>query len=317
MKHRNTPPHGFELAAEDHNLLRSAPPARALRWAASTVGRGATLVQVWALEGGASSAMHALDVRDHRGVTHHLVLRRFVRPDWLAEEPHAPMREAAALELVGKCPIRTPELLAVDGDGTEAGVPALLMTRLAGRVDWHPTDLEPFLRNLASLLPRIHATPLSAEPGIPSYDPYELGLKSPPQWASQPKVWLQAMELFDEAPPPGDGVFIHRDYHPGNVLWVDGEVAGVVDWVHASIGSPDADVGHCRANLAGRFGLTAADRFLELYLTASGRSGYHPYWDIVAALGGHDEDYFDEPSPEDEHFLAHALRRLRDGLGAR
>jgi aminoglycoside phosphotransferase (APT) family kinase protein len=310
MKHRHTPPHGYELAAEDHQLLRSAPPARALHWAAVAVGRSAGVVRVWALEGGTSSAMHALDVRDRRGRTHHLVLRRFVRPDWLAEEPQAPRREAAALELVRECPIRTPELLAVDGDGTEAGVPALLMTRLEGRVDWHPTDLESFLGNLAAVLPAIHATPLRAGLGIPAYDPYELHLTGPPPWASRPKVWLHAMELFNEPPPSREALFIHRDYHPGNVLWVDGEVAGVVDWVHASIGSPDADVGHCRANLAGRFGLKAADRFLEIYLTAAGRSGYHPYWDIVAALGGHDEDYFAEPSPEDERFLAHTLRRL-------
>jgi aminoglycoside phosphotransferase (APT) family kinase protein len=307
MKHRRTPPHGYELAAEDHELLRSAPPLRALRWAASAVGRGARVGRVWPLEGGTSSAVHALDVCDRRGRTHRLVLRRFVRQDWLAEEPDAPAREAAALELVRGSGARTPELVAVDGDGTEVGVPALLMTRLAGRIEWHPADLESFLRRLAAVLPRIHATPLPREPGIAPYDPYELGLAGPPPWASQPRMWRRAIELFESPAPSAERCFIHRDYHPGNVLWADGELAGVVDWVHASVGSPDADVGHCRVNLADRFGLEAADRFLELYQAAAGRGDYHPYWDIAAALGGVDEAHFD---PADERFLAHALRRL-------
>jgi aminoglycoside phosphotransferase (APT) family kinase protein len=217
------------------------------------------------------------------------------------------MREAAALEIVRTGPIPTPELVAVDGDGGEAGVPALLMTRLAGRVDWHPTRVEPFLSDLAAVLPLVHSTPLPPAQAIPPYDPYALGLTGPPPWASQPEVWLRAIELFHDCAPSHDRVFIHRDYHPGNVLWEDGELAGVVDWVHASVGSPDADVGHCRVNLADRFGLAVADRFLDLYQAVSDRRDYHPYWDIVAAIGGLDQDHFD---PADERFLAHALRRL-------
>jgi aminoglycoside phosphotransferase (APT) family kinase protein len=310
MNDRHTPPHGYELSAEDYELLRSAPPSRALRWAMSTIGPGARLAHVWALEGGTSSAMHALDILDRRGRTHRLALRRLVRPDWLSEEPQAALREATALDIVRRCPIRTPELVAMDGDGKEAGAPTLLMTRLPGRIDWHPADLETFLRGLAAALPRIHATPLPAEPGVPPYDPYELGLTGPPPWASQPQLWLHAIELFHESAPSRERLLIHRDYHPGNVLWAHGEIAGVVDWVHASVGSPDADVGHCRVNIADRFGIKAAERFLDLYQAASGRSGYHPYWDIVAALGGVDDECFDEASPGDERFLAHALRRL-------
>lgn len=52
---------------------------------------------------------------------------------------------------------------------------------------------------------------------------------------------------------------------------------------HASIGSPYADVGRCRVNLAHQFGQDAADRFLAIYQDRTGRQDYHPYWDIVAA----------------------------------
>jgi aminoglycoside phosphotransferase (APT) family kinase protein len=87
-------------------------------------------------------------------------------------------------------------------------------------------------------------------------------------------------------------------------------VSGVVDWGHASIGSPYADVGHCRVNLAYQFGHEATDRFLALYEELTGRREYHPYWDIVAAIGGMDESVDDEPNASDERFLARAVARL-------
>jgi aminoglycoside phosphotransferase (APT) family kinase protein len=84
-------------------------------------------------------------------------------------------------------------------------------------------------------------------------------------------------------------------------------VTAVVDWPNASVGVPEADAGHCRWNLAGRFGQAVADRFLALYQALCGRPDYHPYWDIVAALGGNEEDDLDLA---DEAFLAAALQRL-------
>lgn len=107
-----SPPHGFSLSPADRDLLRAPPPACALRWAAAAVGAGAGIVTVRALEGGTSSAVHAVDIRDGAGRRHPLVLRRFVRTDWLADEPDAPQREVAALELAGHCPVPTQSLVA-------------------------------------------------------------------------------------------------------------------------------------------------------------------------------------------------------------
>jgi aminoglycoside phosphotransferase (APT) family kinase protein len=310
VKHRDTPPHGYELAHEDATLLRGAPPQRAIRWVESRVGGGARAIKVRALDGGTSSAIHAVDVRTASGPVRRLVLRRFVRADWLAEEPDAPQREAEALEVLRRSRVPTPRLVALDDEGSDAGVPALLMTRLPGRVDWYPASLEDYVRRLAEALPRIHATRLPADSRIPTYHPYELQLSGPPRCSRRPEIWSRAIEAFEQPPPSSERAFIHRDYHPGNVLWRGGAV-GVVDWVHASIGSPDADAGYCRGNLAGWFGLDAADRFLELYLAASGRSEYHPYWDIAAVLGGNgDEAFLTDGEPEDEPLLAQAVSRL-------
>jgi aminoglycoside phosphotransferase (APT) family kinase protein len=290
--------HGYELTPEDARLLRGPPPARALAWCeAATGGR---VAEVRALGGGMSSAVHGLDLADGRA----LVLRRFVRADWLAEEPDVPQREAAALELLADNPLPTPRLVASDPTGAEAGDPAVLMTWLPGAVEWRPAELDGFLRGLAALLPAIHATPPG--PGLPEYAPYALESHTPPAWTSRPDVWERGFAVFDDPPPSDERRFIHRDFHPGNVLWTGGAVTGVVDWASTSIGAPSADIGHCRFNLAGVLGLDAADRFLA----HCREPDYHPYWDIVAALGGFDAETFARRTPQDEEFLARAVGRL-------
>ena len=308
------PIHGHDLPEVEHRLLRSAPPPEALAWAAAAVGAGTRVVAARALEGGTSSAVHALDLQDRAGARHAFVLRRYVRAEWLAEEPDVPRREAAALEVLRQAgaAVPVPLLVAVDPGGAAAGgVPALLMTRLPGRIQWSPRDLDPYLERLAAVLPPIHAVAIPAATPLPPYRPYPLGIHRPPRWATRPRVWERAIEVHEGPPPRTDGsVFIHRDYHPGNVLWQDGAVSGVIDWPSASIGVPEADVGHCRANLHSRFGPEAADRFLALYQAVSGRRVYHPYWDIAAAIGGMDESADARPGLADEAFVAAAVARL-------
>jgi aminoglycoside phosphotransferase (APT) family kinase protein len=290
--------HGYELTHDAERLLRSPPPARAIAWCEDAAG--VRVAAVRALHGGMSSAVHALDLADGRA----LVLRRFVRPEWLAEEPDVPFREAAALELLRDRPLPAPRLVASDPSGADAGDPAVLMTRLPGAIEWAPADLEGFLRGLAALLPAIHATPIG--PGLPAYEPYALETRRPPAWTTRPHVWERGFAVFEDRPPSDERRFIHRDFHPGNVLWTGGAVTGVVDWASTSIGARSADVGHCRVNLAGVLGLGAADRFLE----HCGMPDYHPYWDIVAALGGFDDATFARWTPVEEEFLARAVARL-------
>jgi aminoglycoside phosphotransferase (APT) family kinase protein len=303
--------HGFDLDDRDRRLLRGRPPADALAWAVAALGPRARLRSVRALAGGTSSAVHGLAIEEADGRLARVVLRRFVRVEWLAEEPDVAAREARALELLEASSTPAPRLLAVDPSGAEAGEPAVLMTRLAGHVDWEPRHREPYLRRMAELLPLIHATPLPAAHGLPDYETYGVRLERAPRWAARPRVWLRALELVAGPAPAGERSFIHRDYHPGNVLWTASRVSGVVDWVNASLGSPDADVGHCRLNLAIAFDAQTADQFSRLHRSASGRRiQYDPYWDIAAAVGGLGPEVDERPAPAVEAFLARAVSRL-------
>jgi aminoglycoside phosphotransferase (APT) family kinase protein len=162
--------------------------------------------------------VHAVTVAGCDGRVHELVLRRFVRAHWLAEEPHVAEREAAALVLLAGRGLPTPQLVAVDPGGSLLGVPAVLMTRPPGRIEWDPPEVEGFLRRLAEPLPIIHATPLPRATVLPGYQPYPLKLRRAPVWALSPGVWWRAFELLDGLPPPSaERAVIHRDYHAGRV----------------------------------------------------------------------------------------------------
>jgi aminoglycoside phosphotransferase (APT) family kinase protein len=184
------------------------------------------------------------------------------------------------------------------------------MTHLPGDVVWRPADRDGFLRRLAEVLPAVHGTGVPSDPAIGPYEPYALRVTRPPSWSARPGVWRRALDAFRGPAPEAERRFLHRDYHPGNVLWTDGAVSGIVDWVNASVGDPGVDVGHCRMNLAGALGLDAADRFLELYGGLTGRGEHHPYWDIVAALGGFEQADVERWSACDEDFLAQAVALL-------
>ena len=99
------------------------------------------------------------------------------------------------------------------------------------------------------------------------------------------RSWKRTFALIATDAPAGPDCFIHRDYHPGNTLWGDGRLTGVVDWTQGSWGSPAVDTAHMRWNLAVAYGLEAAERFLEYHrgLSPDTENDQH-YWDLITVL---------------------------------
>lgn len=259
-------------------LVRLPVPAKALRWAAASVGRGAKVVSTRRLRGGSSTAVHAIDIDDRRGKRHRLVLRRFIRSNW--QRPDLARREATVLGLLRSSDIAAPQLVAVDAPAEHCDVPALLMTRLPGRIDLTPNDMRGWLGQMAGALPAIHEVPVSA--AVRRYRPYtDPRTLEPPWWSRRQDAWKRLLDLLSRPAPKTSRCFIHRDYHPANLLWSRGRISGIVDWINASTGSPGIDLGHCRVNLVELYGLEAADTFLDVYLSLVGirREDHDPYWE--------------------------------------
>jgi aminoglycoside phosphotransferase (APT) family kinase protein len=276
-----SPAHGFCDDEATRRLLRSRPPRQALAWAAARLG--GPVISARALRGGMSSAVHLLTVADGAGRRRQAVLRRYVRPELNAEDPDIAAREARALRVAGTVGVPTPALLAVDAAGTEAGVSAVLMSRLPGRVDWWPSDTGRWLRRLAGVLPAIHAAPLPPAGLIGPFTPDRPSCYQPPLWARFPRIWERAADISCGPAPVLPEVLVHRDFHPGNVLWRRGTVSGVVDWQAACTGPAVIDVAHCRVNLL-TFDAGTAGQFTARWQRESG-AAYHPWADVVTVIG--------------------------------
>lgn len=292
--------HGFDEDAAARRLLRSPPTVAALGWVESVTGRP---VAEWAvLRGGMSSAMYALELSGDTGPT--LVLRCYVRADLNEEEPDLAQREAAALRTAACIDVTTPHLVAVDPVGEAVGVPAVLMTWLPGRVLWDPRSPMPWLKRLAEVLPVIHAADTTTI-GLGSYLNYEQKSYEPPRWAADPGLWEQAIDVFHGPILEESRCFVHRDIHPGNVLWHRGQVTGVVDWQSACIGPPSIDVAHCRANLL-TYAPDLADAYTEFAEETTGRP-FHRWADIATLVGMLDGLRTQPPRPAGRAAIEQAL----------
>jgi aminoglycoside phosphotransferase (APT) family kinase protein len=263
------------------------PDARTLDWVARAVGPGARVVGGRRLMGGITSSIHRLAVETRRGTRIQVILRRWTPSVWDTAEdaPQLVERECHVLRGLESTDIPAPRVLAVDPTGEATGVPALLMTRLPGRMDLTPTDPQVWLRQIAGMAVRIHDLDIDAEPY--RWEEREVPI---PAWTSRPADWRAAAGVVGGPAPAHEVRFAHGDYQHFNFLWQRGRLMGVVDWVAACRGPADVDVGHCRLNLAILYSAQLAADFLAAYEAEAGRR-VDPYWDIRCATAPAFDDW--------------------------
>jgi aminoglycoside phosphotransferase (APT) family kinase protein len=251
------------------------------RWIETTTG--ARVISVAALTGATSSLLHAVEIESTAG-RYSLVLRRFVNHEWVKREPDVAVRESVSLQHATRAGLPAPELIAVDPDGTHCGVPATLVARFPGSVVLEPTDRTSWLRGLAESAARIHR--VDAAGFRWKYRRYNDGeALAVPNWSKQRDAWKEAIEIVEGPPHSYAECFVHRDYHPSNVIWENGRVTGVVDWVNGCRGPAGIDVAWCRHNLANLHGVSVADEFLMAYIAEAGSEfHYDPYWDLMSVV---------------------------------
>ncbi len=261
------------------DAMRRSPTPAQLAWVERTVGSGARVTGGRRMLGGITSTVHRLSLRLSGGTAKQVVLKRFTDPDW-DDMPAIARNEATALAAVEATRVPAPRLLGASPDGTETeGVPSLLMTRAPGRVSLTPLDIDAWIRQLAALLPPLHAGSIDAW----TPQPRDLDKLVVPASARRPDVWTAAKRVIATDPPSGDPAFVHGDYQHFNVLWSRGRLSALVDWSSARMAPPDIDVGHCRLNLAVLSSVDIAERFRRAYESEAGRR-VEPWWDVHELL---------------------------------
>jgi aminoglycoside phosphotransferase (APT) family kinase protein len=262
----------------------------AMGWLAQATDTPSRELHLTELKGSTSSAVFLVQAGKAR-----FVLRIPTNEAWLAEEPDLAEHEAAALQEAQAAGLRAPTLVAYSATDVGFGAPVVLMTFVEGRIELRPSTIEPWLDALARELATIHQHPAE---GFPWHFRSWVNRASlaPPPWTRVPHLWERAIEIVLGPEPATPLVFIHRDYHPTNVLWQQGEISGVVDWINACRGPAGVDVAHCRSNLTLMFGPEVAAHFLARYREFADGFIYDPRWELDSILDmGLPEPPFYEP----------------------
>ncbi len=220
----------------------TGPDADLRNWVSSQLGstgawtsiEGATTARLWKLEGADQT----------------FVLKAFINSSFVAEYPDCVAHAFRAMDHVdAHSDLTIPAVVAADPTGSIAGCPVLLMTMTEGEPMVVPTRRS--FDRIIDIAEQIHAIPTDGF-GWTHHRYNEPNEVFAPSWFADPG-------LFDElaarsASAENDEVFIHRDFHPGNLLFSGDQVTGVVDWDYACVGPSGEDYGRTWLNLANDYG---------------------------------------------------------------
>lgn len=234
----------------------------------SRVAPQARLRRFWQLHGGVSAYITALEIELPDGVKRKWVVRRHGEVDF-ALNPNIAVQEYHLLQGLSATGVAAPRPVFLDTSGEIFPHPYLVVEFLAGEPDFNPPDLDRYLEQFTTQLVRIHRV-----------DHARLGLDFLPRLAVE--FPADTAGATDRVPNPPQ--LLHGDYWPGNVLWLEGQLAGVIDWEDACLGDPLADIANTRLELLWTFGAPAMQAFTRRYLALTGISlGQLAVWDLWAA----------------------------------
>lgn len=170
-------------------------------------------------------------------------------------------RQARLLRSLYGAGLPVPDVPWASPDETPLGAPWIVMDRLPGRsfVIWEPhasfgasPERVPALwRQAAAVLARLHRldwraaladweAPTTLETEIRRWDRL-LAHAPDPAWQSAGRALSR--RLSETRPQEGPVGLVHGDFQPGNVLYRDGVLTGIIDWDLAAIAPQGTDLG--------------------------------------------------------------------------
>ena len=244
----------------------------------------AALHSIEALEGGVSATMARIEIRLPDGSIHKYVVR--TPGKWTAEEPPGFIgREYKILQQVSQTGILSPNPVYLEPPGTEDRF--YILEYIDGAPDLKPSHPATYGLTFAELHAQIHGLDLRRH-GL--QDTRHLATKirtlgdptCHQPWEGEARSVLDRFGPLEDVNPP---VFRHGDLWPGNVLWHEGKVSGIVDWENASLGEPLFDIAITRLDLLWVAGWEATNAFTEHYLKLMTMDSTRlARFDLVAAL---------------------------------
>jgi aminoglycoside phosphotransferase (APT) family kinase protein len=308
------------MTLPNNDLRDQAPFARLAR----KIAPGSTLLRVWTLHGGVSAQVTALELQRADGQTQRLVVRQHGAAD-LARNPQVAADEFALLRIVHDAGVPAPAPYYLDQTGELFDTPIVVLEYIEGDIVLALADVPDLLPQFAGQLAAIHRVHRAALDGdfLPDQTAnWTRIIGNRPAHLDDTLSEGHIRDALEAVWPPmqrNSSGLLHGDYWPGNILWRDGQLVGIIDWEDAAIGDPLADIAISRLDLLWAFGEDAMQSFTREYAAIAPIDFTNlAYWDLCAALrpaGRLDDWVSDEAAAgrmRERHrvFVAQALEQL-------
>ena len=183
--------------------------------------------------GGSSSAtIHTVRITSVGGHEQLAVAKVFDRSHVLGTDAfHHVVGEVNNLQRARSAHLAVPEPLVFDATGDIVGAPVVVMTRLPGNPLPRPT-VAGWIEGFSTTLRSIAAADVNIS-DLSQATSWRDPTLQRPHWFGDAALWNASVARADAGLVGSRDGFIHRDFHPLNVVWHRDRVSGVVDWVHA------------------------------------------------------------------------------------
>lgn len=255
------------------------------------INPGAKLNSYQKLEGGVSAQVFRLDTTLANGRTRRLIVRQYGSGD-LESDSKVATHESLLLRYLKNKGIPCPAPFYTDESCRILSSPYIVVEFIDGQTVEEPKDATDFVRKMAEALASIHevdATDLELSFLPDQQKIYTAKLSSKPLKYDESLSESLIRDTLEKAWPPASknkSVILHGDFWPGNTMWRNDNLVGIIDWEDAGRGDPLADLGNGRLEILMFFGKEAMDEFTIRYKTLMPGLDYDnlPYWDLCAAL---------------------------------
>jgi len=252
---------------------------------------GNTLISASPLIGGASAQVILMDVKQADDEIQKYLLRVHSEVD-RDRNPNIANHEFRLLKTLNDSGLPVAQPYYLDESCEIYPLPYLVVGYIEGATEFSPQNLSDFILQSAKLLAKIH----QVKQQLPM-----LGFLSD---RNQHVLWwieYQPDHLDEELDEPrlrdalnslfplkqvNESTLLHGDFWPGNLIWSNGQLVGVIDWEDAEIGDPLSDLSIARLDMLWAFGKDAMLDFTQAYQDLMPHLDYGnlAHWDFFTAL---------------------------------
>ncbi|MDX2105710.1 MAG: phosphotransferase [Candidatus Melainabacteria bacterium] len=252
----------------------------------SSLDPAARLIEVRKLSGGISAEMTAIKFSDDKTVSS-VVVRRHSEKSF-EENPNIAHFEFEVLKFMREAGLPVPHPYHLDNTGIIFKRPYVVLGLLDGDTIYAPEDKLTYGRKMAEMLLVIHATAGDRDLLPEQKKRLDKDLaKIKDKWddaIEEQKIRARLKSIWPVI-KPNESKVLHGDFWPGNILWQNGEITGVLDWEECELGDPMLEIAITRFDLLCICGVECMEAFTDRYVELSGIDKTNlPVYDLFASL---------------------------------